>query len=82
MKGSRESREGKKSLLMPLHIVNAMLLGHFEQSLTPSASEHQLVELVLSADGLDLNFSFKMTREMNGTGITVSLKITVFLSYQ
>lgn len=67
---------------MPLQIVNAMLLGHFEQSLTPSGSEHQLVELVLSADGLGLNFSFKMTSEMNGMGITVLFKITVFLSYQ
>lgn len=73
MKGSRGNREGKKSLLMPLQIVTAMLLGHFEQSLTPSGSEHQLVELVLSADGLGLNFSFKMTGEMDGTGITVLL---------
>lgn len=72
----------EKSLLMPLRIVNVMPLGHFEQSVTHSGSEHQLMEVVLSADGLDLNFSFKTTSEMNGTGMTVLLKVTGFRSYQ
>lgn len=53
--------KGRQNASMPLHISEPHACCHSEQSLTHPGSKHQLVELILSADGLVQNFLFKIT---------------------
>lgn len=56
---------GRQNASMPLHISEPLACCHSEQSLTHPGSKHQLVELILSADGLVQNFVFKITHQRN-----------------